>query len=166
MTPKAANPGSHCRPPTSSSSTPEEPFLVGICSNLVSNLASSLTPPQGTFLLLDAAALGFAAAILYLRYAPAPLYESDDVVTSALLPVVTAAVDGLWVAALCVFHLDCTMVPASDPATGPDCYSIFITQLPSSRNQSVSYLRLLFSLYCISVSARRTPLDRIIYFPG
>jgi len=65
---------------------------------------SNLTPPQGIFLLLDAAALGFAAAVLHLRYTPAPLYGSGDVVTSVLLPVVTAAVDGLWVAALCVFH--------------------------------------------------------------
>jgi hypothetical protein len=72
---------------------------------LLSTLLSDLTSPQVLFLLLDTVALGFAAAVLHLRYAPAPLYESDDVVTSVLLPVITAAVDGLWVAALCVFHL-------------------------------------------------------------
>lgn len=65
---------------------------------------SNLTPPLGIFLVLDAAALGFAAATLHLRNKPAPLYESNDVVTSTLLPVVVTAIDGLWVAALCVFH--------------------------------------------------------------
>jgi len=100
---KAANPGSHYRRPTNSSCRPEEPFLVGICCYPVSYKTSNLTPPQGIFLLLDAAALGFAAAVLHLRYEPAPLYESDDVTTSALLPVITATVDGLWVAVLCVF---------------------------------------------------------------
>ena len=90
----------------------ENPLLSPILYPLSSILLSvvryriSFSPHlKGIFLLLDAAALGFAAAVLHLRYAPAPLYESDDVVTSALLPVVTAAVDGLWVAALCVFHL-------------------------------------------------------------
>ena len=121
---------------------------------------------KGIFLLLDAAALGFAAAVLHLRYAPAPLYESDDVVTTALLPVVTAAVDGLWVAALCVFHLVSHHRSRFSPcwATGSGCYSTFITLSPSSRNQSASYLRLLSSLYCISVSTRCTAYALIAPF--
>jgi hypothetical protein len=72
---------------------------------LLSIAISNLTPPQAIFLLLDAAALSFAAAVFHLRYTPAPLYSPDHVVASALLPVITTTVDGLWVAALCVFDL-------------------------------------------------------------
>jgi len=57
------------------------------------------------FLLLDAAALSFAAAVFHLRYTPAPLYSPDHVVASALLPVITTTVDGLWVAALWLLDL-------------------------------------------------------------
>ena len=122
---------------------------------------------KGIFLLLDAAALPFAAAVLHLRYAPTPLYDSDDVVATALLPVVTVAVDGLWVTALCVFHLVSHHRSRFSPcsATGSDCYLTFITLSLSSRNQSASYLRLLSSLYCILVSARYTSLDRATQFP-
>jgi len=57
-----------------------------------------------TFLLLDAAALGFAVAVLYLRYTPTPLYD-NAVIASVFLPVVTVSVDGLWVAALWLLDL-------------------------------------------------------------
>lgn len=104
----------------------------------ISNYRIDLTPPQGTFLLLDAPALAFAAALLHLRYAPLPLYEPADVVTSALLPVVTTAIDGLWVAALCVFHLVSVIIFVSDPAMHPDGYSTFTIPLLSFRNQLAS----------------------------
>src|SRR5258708_31368067 len=67
----------------------------------------------------------------------------------------------------CVYFIFLLLINfVSEPPTHPDGYSTFTTPLLSFRNQSASWLRLLSSLYSISVSVCRASLHRTAHVSG